>query len=72
MTPLVSGPELARALDLDEAVVLEAAQALQQEGLLRSMSFGCLLRPTARYWVAPVNVWYHPLERFGAGCSVLA
>ena len=51
MTPLVSGPELARALERDEAVVLEAAQALQQEGLLRSISFGCLLRPTARYWL---------------------
>ena len=56
MTPLLNGPELARALERDEAVVLEAAQALQQEGLLRSVSFGCLLRPTARYWVAPVHV----------------
>ena len=56
MTPLLSGPELARALDLDEDLVLEAAQALQQEGLLRSVSVGCLLRPTARYWVAPVHV----------------
>ena len=56
MTPLVSCPELARALELDEGLVLEAAQALQQEGLLRSVSFGCLMRPIARYWVAPVHV----------------
>ena len=56
MTPLASCPELARALELDEAVVTDAAQALQKEGLLQSVSVGCLMRPTARYWVTPVNV----------------
>ena len=55
-TPLASGSELARARGLDEAEVTEAAQFLQQQGLLRSISFGCLLRPTARYWLAPEYV----------------
>ena len=53
MQPLASCPEIARALALDEVVVKKAGQALLQEGLLRSVSFGCLRRPTARYWVEP-------------------
>lgn len=52
-TPLASAPELARATGLDEDEVTEAAQLLQRRGLCRSVTFGCLLRPTARYWVAP-------------------
>ena len=55
MTPLVNLPELARARGLDEDVVKGAVQALQKEGLLRSLSFGCLMPRTARYWVELVN-----------------
>ena len=62
MQPLVSCAELARILDLDEDVVKGAVQALQEEGLLRSVSFGCLMQPTARYWAAPGNVDAFPLS----------
>ena len=51
MTPLVSRPEIARALGLDEAVVKKAIRVLLRQGLLRSVSFGCLMRPAPRYWV---------------------
>ena len=54
-TPLVSCPELARVLDLDEAAVTETLRALRKEGLLRSVSFGCLHRRTPRYWVNAAN-----------------
>ena len=55
MTPLVTLPELARARGLDEDVVQAAVQALQKEGRLKSLSFGCLMPRTARFWVDLVH-----------------
>ena len=64
MAPLLSGPEIAKALGLDEAVVKKAVQALRRNGLLKSISFGCLMRPTPRYWVEIANCnlasWNNP------------
>ncbi len=62
--PLVSCAELARVLDLDEDLVKKAVRALQKRGVLRSVSFGCLMRPTARYWVDPVSLDGAPVGEF--------
>ena len=62
--PLVSSAELAKVLGLDEGLVKKAVRALQRKGLLRTVSFGCLMRPTARYWVDPVNLDGAPGEAF--------
>ena|GEM_PF-2972346 len=62
--PLVNSAELARTLDLDEDLVKQAVRDLQKRGVLRSVSFGCLMRPTARYWVDPVNLDGAPVGEF--------
>ena len=56
VTLLVSCPEVARALDLEVAVVKKAVRDLQKEELVRSVSFGYLMRPTERYWVGTETV----------------
>ena len=52
MQPLVSCSEVARNVELEEVVVTKTLQALQQQGKLKSVKVGCLMRPTARYWEA--------------------
>ena len=62
MTPLASCSELARVLALDESLVTGALEELEREGLLRKVSFGCLLPRTDRHWVDPVNFDGAPVE----------
>lgn len=64
MQPLVSGPEMAFNHQLDEAVVEEILQAFQRQGKVKTVKFGCLMRPTARYWEAREGINIRNLASF--------
>ena len=64
MAPLMSCSEMARARGLDVGVVTEAARALQQQGELRKIAFGCLMPPADRYYDALVNSDTTPWEPY--------
>ena len=62
MQPLVSCQEVARNLQLEVAVVEEAAKSLQRQGKLNSVDFGCRMPRTARYWEERESIDFSDLD----------
>lgn len=62
MQPLVSCSEVARHQQLEVAVVEADARALQRQGKLKGVKFGCLMPPTARYWEARESIDFGKLD----------